>query len=249
MEISNLTSQITNYKYAKTIFRLSVFALLAAVIVLMFPRYNNAFRYHYEICKPWGYNALTADFDFPIYKTDDQQQAVLDYCARMKQRLEAKGLRVKFDDRDTQKPGFKFAEWEMKGVPVRLAAGPRDVENQTVEIARRDTLTKQSISEAEMEDHILGLLDEIQDSLYNRALEYRKANTHRVDTWDEFKQVIENGGFAYAHWDGTTETELAIKEETKATLRCIPLDDDYEDGVDVFSGKPSKRRVIFAKAY
>jgi len=185
----------------------------------------------------------------PIYKTDDQQQAVLDYCSQMKQRLEAKGLRVKFDDRDTQKPGFKFAEWEMKGVPVRLAAGPRDVENQTVEIARRDTLTKQSISEAEMEDHILGLLDEIQDSLYNRALEYRKANTHRVDTWDEFKQVIENGGFAYAHWDGTTETELAIKEETKATLRCIPLDDDYEDGVDVFSGKPSKRRVIFAKAY
>ena len=185
----------------------------------------------------------------PIYKTDDQKNNVLEYCAQMKSRLESKGLRVKFDDRDTQKPGFKFAEWEMKGVPVRLAAGPRDVENKTVEIARRDTLTKQEISEIEMENHILGLLEEIQDNLYNRALQYRKDNTHSVNTWEEFKTVIENGGFAYAHWDGTTETELAIKEATKATLRCIPLDDDLEEGVDIFSGKPSKRRVIFAKAY
>ena len=182
-------------------------------------------------------------------KTDDQMQAVLDYCAKMKSRLEAKGLRVKFDDRDTQKPGYKFAEWEMKGVPVRLAAGPRDVENNTVEIARRDTLEKKDIPADYMEDHILGLLDEIQDNLYNRALEYRKANTIKVDTWDEFKEQIEKGGFIYAHWDGTTETEVKIKEETKATIRCIPLDDDVEEGKCVYSGKPSKRRVIFARAY
>lgn len=185
----------------------------------------------------------------PIYKTDEQMQQVLDYCAMMKKRLEEKGLRVKFDDRDTQKPGFKFAEWELKGVPVRIAAGPRDMENGTVEIARRDTLEKQVISEQEMESHIMGLLDEIQDNIYNRALEYRKNNTFKVDTWDDFKAQIEKGGFVYAHWDGTTETELKIKEETKATLRCIPLDNDIEEGVDVYSGKPSKRRVIFAKAY
>ena len=167
----------------------------------------------------------------------------------MKQRLENKGLRVKFDDRDTQKPGFKFAEWEMKGVPVRLAAGPRDVENATVELARRDTLEKNVVSEENMENHIIDLLDDIQNNLFKKALEFRQSNTFRVDTWDEFKAVIENGGFAYAHWDGTTETELKIKEETKATLRCIPLDDDLEDGKCIYSGNPSKRRVLFAKAY
>lgn len=167
----------------------------------------------------------------------------------MKERLEKKGLRVKFDDRDTQKPGFKFAEWEMKGVPVRLAAGPRDVENKTVELARRDTMEKMEISENGMEEKITALLEEIQENIYQKALKYRKDNTVRVDTWDDFKKNIENGKFVYAHWDGTTETELKIKEETKATLRCIPLDDDMEDGIDVYSGKPSKRRVIFAKAY
>lgn len=185
----------------------------------------------------------------PIYKTDDQMQTVIDYCAEMRQRLEKKGLRVKFDDRDTQKPGFKFAEWEMKGVPVRLAAGPRDVENKTVELARRDTMEKMEISENGMEEKITALLEEIQQNIYQKALKYRKENTVRVDTWDDFKNNVENGKFVYAHWDGTTETELKIKEETKATLRCIPLDDDMEDGVDVYSGKPSKRRVIFAKAY
>ncbi len=185
----------------------------------------------------------------PIYKTDEQRQQVMDYCLSMKQRLENKGLRVKFDDRDTQKPGFKFAEWEMKGVPVRLAAGPRDVENATVELARRDTLEKNVVSEENMENHIIDLLDDIQNNLFKKALEFRQSNTFRVDTWDEFKAVIENGGFAYAHWDGTTETELKIKEETKATLRCIPLDDDLEDGKCIYSGNPSKRRVLFAKAY
>lgn len=185
----------------------------------------------------------------PIYKTDEQRQQVLDYCNKMKQRLEAKGLRVKFDDRDTQKPGFKFAEWEMKGVPVRLAAGPRDVENATVELARRDTMEKNVVTEENLENNIIDLLKDIQDNLFKKALEFRQASTHTVDTWEEFKTVIENGGFAYAHWDGTTETELKIKEETKATLRCIPLDDDFEEGKCIYSGNPSKRRVLFAKAY
>lgn len=185
----------------------------------------------------------------PIYKTDDQKRSLFEYCTKIKQRLEAKGLRVKFDDRDTQKPGFKFAEWELKGVPVRIAAGPRDVENNTLEIARRDTLEKKEIPAEHIEEHIEKLLADIQSNIYQKALDYRNANTFKVDTWEEFKEQIEKGGFIYAHWDGTTETELKIKEETKATLRCIPLDDDVEEGKCVYSGKPSKRRVIFARAY
>ena len=185
----------------------------------------------------------------PIYKTDEQRETVLAYCADIKQRLESRRMRVKFDDRDTQKPGFKFAEWELKGVPVRIAAGPRDVENNSVEIARRDTLEKTTITIDNIEDYITNLLDEIQDNIFQKALNFRESRTVKVDTWEEFKEQIENSMFVYAHWDGTPETEQKIKEETKATIRCIPLDDDFEDGKCIYSGQPSKRRVIFARAY
>ena len=185
----------------------------------------------------------------PIYKTDEQRETVLAYCADIKKRLESRRMRVKFDDRDTQKPGFKFAEWELKGVPVRIAAGPRDVENNSVEIARRDTLEKTTITIDNIEDYITNLLDEIQDNIFQKALNFRESRTVKVDTWEEFKEQIENSMFVYAHWDGTPETEQKIKEETKATIRCIPLDDDFEDGKCIYSGQPSKRRVIFARAY
>ena len=185
----------------------------------------------------------------PIYKTDEQRETVLTYCADIKKRLESRRMRVKFDDRDTQKPGFKFAEWELKGVPVRIAAGPRDVENNSVEIARRDTLEKTTITIDNIEDYITNLLDEIQDNIFQKALNFRESRTVKVDTWEEFKEQIENSMFVYAHWDGTPETEQRIKEETKATIRCIPLDDDFEDGKCIYSGQPSKRRVIFARAY
>lgn len=185
----------------------------------------------------------------PIYKTDEQRESVLEYCANIKNRLESRRMRVKFDDRDTQKPGFKFAEWELKGVPVRIAAGPRDVENNSIEIARRDTLEKISIAIDNIEDYITNLLEEIQNNIFQKALDFRKSRTVKADTWEEFKEQIENSMFVYAHWDGTPETEQKIKEETKATIRCIPLDDDFEDGKCIYSGQPSKRRVIFARAY
>ena len=185
----------------------------------------------------------------PIYKTDEQKESVLNYCADLKKRLEARRMRVKFDDRDTQKPGFKFAEWELKGVPVRIAAGPRDVENNSVEIARRDTLEKSTTTIDNIEDHITNLLEEIQDNIFKKALDFRESRTVKVDTWEEFKEQIENNMFVYAHWDGTPETEQKIKDETKATIRCIPLDDDFEDGKCIYSGQPSTRRVIFARAY
>lgn len=156
---------------------------------------------------------------------------------------------MKYDDRDTQKPGFKFHEWELKGVPVRLAVGPRDVENGTVELARRDTMTKESVAFAGIDAHVVELMDVIQANLYQKALTYRNEHTFDVNTWDEFKAQVEKGGFVHAFWDGTTETELKIKEETKATLRFIPLDVKEEEGVDVYSGKPAKMRVYFAKAY
>ena len=185
----------------------------------------------------------------PIYKTDEQRETVLAYCADIKKRLESRRMRVKFDDRDTQKPGFKFAEWELKGVPVRIAAGPRDVENNSVELARRDTLEKTTVTIDNIEDYITNLLDEIQNNIFQKALDFRQSRTVKADTWEEFKEQIENSMFVYAHWDGTPETEQKIKEETKATIRCIPLDDDFEDGKCIYSGKPSKRRVIFARAY
>jgi prolyl-tRNA synthetase len=186
----------------------------------------------------------------PIYKNTDQLNAISAKAEVLKKALEAKGLTVKYDDSDTQKPGWKFAEYELKGVPVRLAIGPRDLENKTVEVARRDTLTKESVSTDGIDDYVISLLDKIQQNIYKKALEFRNKNTFAVNTWDEFKSIMENkGGFVLAHWDGTAETELKIKEETKATIRCIPFNAPEEKGKCIYSGKPSERRVIFAVAY
>ncbi len=185
----------------------------------------------------------------PIYKNENEFKLTVDKANELKNRLLKLGMRVKVDDRDTQKPGFKFHEWELKGVPVRVVIGPRDVQNDTIEIARRDTMTKEPASFADAETIINQLMTTIQDNLFKKALDYRNAHTVDVNTWDEFKAQIEAGGFVHAFWDGTTETELKIKEETKATLRFIPLDHKEEDGVDVYSGKPAKMRAYFAKAY
>ena len=185
----------------------------------------------------------------PIYKNDEEKAMTFARCEEMKQQLVDAGLRVKFDDRDTQKPGFKFHEWELKGVPVRLVVGPRDVKEGTVELARRDTMTKESARYEGIVETVKGLMETIQANMYKKVLDFRNANTYDVNTWDEFKDQIEKGGFVHAFWDGTTETELKIKEETKATLRFIPLDVKEEDGFDVYSGKPAKMRVYFAKAY
>ncbi|RLD46384.1 MAG: proline--tRNA ligase [Bacteroidetes bacterium] len=187
----------------------------------------------------------------PIYRKDEERIAVLKKGEEIKAELERVGIRVKHDDRDTQKPGYKFAEWEFKGVPLRIAIGPRDLKNNTVELARRDTLSKSFTEMDGLRDKVLDLLDEIQNNLFTKALDFRTEHTTEVNSWDEFKKVLENkGGFILAHWDGTNETEDKIKEETKATIRSIPLDyEDSEEGVCVYSGKPSKGRVVFAKAY
>ena len=186
----------------------------------------------------------------PIYKGEEQLSQISEKVNIIKKNLEAKGISVKFDDRDTQKPGWKFAEYELKGVPVRIAIGPRDIENNTLEIARRDTLEKETKSQDGIENYIEELLVKIQDNIYQKALKFRENNTFKADTYDEFKDIIENkGGFVLAHWDGTPETEQKIKEETKATIRIIPLDAKEELGKCIYSGKPSNKRVIFAKAY
>ncbi|RLD41555.1 MAG: proline--tRNA ligase [Bacteroidetes bacterium] len=187
----------------------------------------------------------------PIYRKDEERIAVIEKGKEIKKELERVGIRVKLDDRDTQKPGYKFAEWEFKGVPLRIAIGPRDLKNSTVELARRDTLSKEFTAMEGLKEKVLDLLEEIQESLYLRALKFREDNTNSVDTWDEFKYIIKNkGGFVMAHWDGTSETENKIKDETKATIRSIPLDyEDSEEGVCIYTGKPSKGRVVFAKAY
>lgn len=186
----------------------------------------------------------------PIYKGEEQLALIADYANELKSELKKRGFSVKFDDRDTHKPGFKFAEHEFQGVPVRIAVGPRDLENKTVEIARRDTLEKKTVSTNGLAQYIDDLLNEIQSNLFQRALDFQKKNTHIVNTWDEFVDVMENKtGFAYAHWDGTSETEEKIKDLTKATIRCIPLNNKQEDGKCVLSGKPSTQRVLFAKAY
>ena len=187
----------------------------------------------------------------PIFKTAEENAAIIEKMEALKKELEAKGLTVKIDNRDTVRSGFKFAEWELKGVPVRIAIGPRDMQNGTVEIARRDTLTKESMNIDVCVEHIVALMDEIQKNIYAKALDYRARKTVKVDTWEDFKQKIEEGGFLLCHWDGTAETEEKIKEETKATIRCIPMDSFVceEEGRCVYSGKPSKRRVIFARAY
>lgn len=186
----------------------------------------------------------------PIYKTDEEKKQIDAYYDELSTELKRIGISVKYDDRDTQRPGFKFAEWELKGVPVRLAIGARDMQNKTVEIARRDLQTKEVVSQEGLASTISNLLDEIQTNLYQKALKFRDEHITEVNDFEEFKKVLEEkGGFLSAHWDGTEETEEQIKELTKATIRCIPLDAKEEDGVCVFSGKSSKRRVLFAKAY
>ena len=186
----------------------------------------------------------------PIYKNDDQLKDISDKADEIIIGLRAKGISVKFDDRDTHKPGWKFAEYELKGVPLRIAMGPRDIENGTVELARRDTLTKEIVNQNGLVDAVDKLLIEIQESLFDKALIYRDEHITEVDTFDEFKEVVEKkGGFISAHWDGTIETEDKIKELTKATIRVIALDAKDEVGSCVLTGKPSKQRVLFAKAY
>ena len=186
----------------------------------------------------------------PIYRNDEQFGAVSDAANALMKELRANGLRVKFDNRDTQKPGWKFNEYELKGVPVRIAIGPKDLENGTFEVARRDTLSKEVIGKDVIVEHVANLMDEIQQKLFDKAATHRSENTTVVDTYDEFKKVLEEkGGFIKAHWDGTAETEDQIKNETKATIRCIPLDDDTEGGSCMVTGKPSARKVLFAKAY
>jgi prolyl-tRNA synthetase len=186
----------------------------------------------------------------PVYQRNGELGAISETANRIEKELTSQGITVKYDDRDTQKPGWKFAEYELKGVPVRIVLGPRDIQNKTAEVARRDTLTKETVSQDVLVPHVKNLLDEIQQSIYNKALKFRDENCHRIDDYDQFKEIINTrGGFVMAHWDGTEETENLIKQETKATVRCIPLDDDTEPGQCIRTGKPSKRRVLFAKAY
>ncbi len=186
----------------------------------------------------------------PIHNSDESLNAITEKVDVLVKKLRAKNISVKFDNRDTQRPGFKFAEWELKGVPVRIAIGPRDLEAGTAEIARRDTKEKSSTSWEGIEDTIEKLLEDIQENIYNKALNFRNDNITNVETWDEFVKVLDDkGGFIAAHWDGTSETEEKIKELTKATIRCIPLDNKQEVGKCVLTGKESKERVLFARAY
>ena len=185
----------------------------------------------------------------PIYRSEEQLTQLTDRIQPLVQELRKAGISVKYDSSDANKPGWKFAEYELRGVPVRLAMGMRDFENGTVEIARRDLKTKETVPFEGLTERIKALLDDIQQTIYQKALAFREQNTFRVDTYDAFKEQIEKGGFFLAHWDGTSETEEAIKDETKATIRCIPLHAEAEEGKCMYSGKPSKGRVIFARAY
>ena len=185
----------------------------------------------------------------PIYKGEEQLERITQSVISIKEALESKGISVKFDNRDTHKPGWKFAEYELKGVPIRLAIGMRDLDNGTIEIARRDTLKKETFPIANVEDKVDSLLTEIQKNLFNRAVDFRKANTHIANSYEEFKTLINKGGFVYAHWDGTSKTEDTIKKDTKATIRCIPRDTKNTEGNCVYSGDKSERMVLFAKAY
>jgi prolyl-tRNA synthetase len=186
----------------------------------------------------------------PIYKGAEQLTQISEKAEQIKKALQSRGISVKYDDRDTQTPGWKFADYEFKGVPVRIAIGPRDITNNTAEVARRDTKEKKIYSIENLEEQIENLLDEIQQNLYQRALNFRNNNIHKVDNYDEFKLILEEkGGFIAAHWDGTPETEQKIKDETKATIRCIPLNNTLEEGKCILTGKPSKQRVLFARAY
>jgi prolyl-tRNA synthetase len=187
----------------------------------------------------------------PIPVKDEAAQTKIDgVAAELMKELRQQGIRVKYDNDSNQRPGWKFAEYELKGVPVRIALGARDLENKVAEVARRDTKEKASVSLDGLSGHVVMLLDEIQANMYQRALQFRKDNTTKVDTWDEFVKVLdEKSGFVSAHWDGTPETEEKIKEMTKATIRCIPLNNEQEAGKCVLTGKPSKERVLFARAY
>ena len=186
----------------------------------------------------------------PIYKTDEQLATINEKAIEIKKSLEAKGISVKYDNDDKQKPGWKFAEYEMKGVPIRIAMGPRDIENGTVEIARRDTGEKHTYTFTDLTTKVEHLLEQIQLNIFQKALDYRDEHITHADTWDEFVDVLENKtGFVSAHWDGTSETELKIKEKTKATIRCIELNAHAEEGKCILTGNPSHKRVLFAKAY
>ena len=186
----------------------------------------------------------------PIYRKAEELAKLAEVIDPLVAKLKAKGISVKFDDSDNRKPGWKFAEYELKGVPLRLAMGGRDLENGTVELARRDILTKETINVEGAENVIENLLEEIQDSIFQKALDFRAEKTTKVDSYDEFKSLLETKtGFFLAHWDGTTETEEKIQSETKATIRCIPFDNEEEEGVCMVTGKPSKQRVVFAKSY
>ena len=188
----------------------------------------------------------------PIYKNDEQLKQIDAKVEGIVTKLRNMGVTVKYDNADNKRPGFKFADYELKGVPVRLAMGGRDLENNTIELMRRDTLEKETRSCDGIEEYVKNLLEEIQENIYQKALKYRNEHIVKVDTYEQFKEQIEKGGFILAHWDGTTETEERIKEETKATIRCIPFEADEESltpGVDMVTGKPSVRRVLFARAY
>ena len=185
----------------------------------------------------------------PICKSDEQMREIDAKVEPIINALKAKGLTVKYDNRTEYKPGWKFTEYEFKGVPVRLAIGPRDLENGTCEVCRRDTLEKITMPIEGIAEHVEQLMVEIQANLFKKAADFRASQTRKVDTWEQFKEEIEKGGFLLCHWDGTTETEERIKEETKATIRCIPNDAIEEEGACIYSGKPSHRRVIFARSY
>ena len=185
----------------------------------------------------------------PIYRSQEQLDTINAKVAPIVENLKKQGISVKYDNADNKRPGFKFADYELKGVPVRLVLGARDIENGTIEVMRRDTLEKETVSIEGIEEYVEKLLDDIQNNIYTKALNHRLEMTTKVDTWEDFKTQIEKGGFILAHWDGTTETEEKIKEETKATIRCIPLDGEEEEGKCIYTGKPSTRRVIFARNY
>ncbi len=186
----------------------------------------------------------------PIYKHEEELQNISAFVATLTKELRAKNISIKFDNRDTQRPGFKFAEYELKGVPLRVAIGSRDMQNKTVELARRDTKTKETVPQKGLAEHLEALLEEIQQNIYQKALKFRDENITPVDSYEEFKRLLDGKpGFLLAHWDGTSETEQQIKEETKATIRCIPLNNPQEEGKCILTGKPSKERVLFARAY
>jgi len=186
----------------------------------------------------------------PIYKGEESVAQLNAAGEKLKKELEAKGIRVKFDHDEKARPGWKFAEYELKGVPVRIAMGMRDLENGTVEVVRRDTREKESLQTTDIGDKVLHLLEKIQLNIFQKAVDYRREMTHKADNWEEFVDLLDNkGGFIAAHWDGTPETETKIKEMTKATIRCIPLNNTIEAGKCILSGQPSTQRVLFAKAY